>query len=364
MAVNPFSIDVVPNWQGLLACLRREGTPDRVYFAELLIDDEVKAEVARRFELAHDVRPEDPCYGLVREVRVQRFLGYDYVKCGLDEVGLPLDWRPAADTATLRREGGRQYLNERRGPIATREEFERYPWPDPKALGDSRLRWYQENLPEDMCIVAHSGFGHPLEFLAGLMGYETLCYALFDQRDLVAAIGRRLDELYAAILRRILRYDRVKVIWASDDMGFRSGTMIGPDDLRQFVLPIHQRLAEISHAAGRPYLLHSCGKLDAVMDDLLDAVKIDGFHSFEDTIHSVEETKEKYGRRIAVLGGIDLDFLCRSTPEAVRRRTRRTLEACHPGGGYCLGTGNSVANYVPLENYLAMLDEGRKFGRA
>ncbi len=32
-----------------------------------------------------------------------------------------------------------------------------------------------------------------------------------------------------------------------------------------------------------------------------------------------------------------------------------------PGGGYCLGTGNSVANYIPLDNYLAMVDEGRRY---
>ena len=40
---------------------------------------------------------------------------------------------------------------------------------------------------------------------------------------------------------------------------------------------------------------------------------------------------------------------------------RDTLEVCTKGGGYVLGTGNSVANYIPLDNYLAMLDEGRKF---
>ncbi len=50
-------------------------------------------------------------------------------------------------------------------------------------------------------------------------------------------------------------------------------------------------------------------------------------------------------------------FLCR-----LRRRTRATLRACQPGGGYCPGTGNRVANYDPLDNYLAMLDEGRRFG--
>ena len=32
-------------------------------------------------------------------------------------------------------------------------------------------------------------------------------------------------------------------------------------------------------------------------------------------------------------------------------------------GGYCLGTGNTMANYIPIDNYLAMVDEGRKFTR-
>jgi uroporphyrinogen decarboxylase len=57
-----------------------------------------------------------------------------------------------------------------------------------------------------------------------------------------------------------------------------------------------------------------------------------------------------------------MDFMIRADEQAVRARTRDTLEKCHPGGGYCLGTGNSVANYMNLDNYLAMLDEGRKFG--
>ncbi|MFP3896371.1 MAG: hypothetical protein ACLFV5_06000 [Anaerolineales bacterium] len=73
------------------------------------------------------------------------------------------------------------------------------------------------------------------------------------------------------------------------------------------------------------------------------------------------EAYEKYGDRIAIFCGIDVDFLCRAGAEAIRRRVRRTPDACLPGGGYCLGTGNSVANYIPLENYLSMVDEGRKY---
>jgi uroporphyrinogen decarboxylase len=361
-ASSPFAVEIKPDWQGFLRCLRREGTPERVYSIELLIDEEIKAAVAERFALTDGLDPRDPFYAHRFEVRVQRFLGYDYVRWGVDDIGVKIDRLATDDTASLVRQGGRQYVDEHRGPITNWAEFESFPWPDPERLTTRGLEWFQENLPDDMCIVGSRGFAHFAEYLTWLMGYETLCYALHDQRDLVAAISRRLVELYEVAVRKMLQFDRVKVIWGSDDMGFRSGTLIRPDDLRRFVLPGHKRMAEAAHAAGRPYLLHSCGKLDAIMADLLDDVQIDGKHSFEDTIETVEAAKRKYGDRIAILGGIDVDFLCRADETAVRRRVRRTLEVCQPGGGYLLGSGNSVANYVPLENYLAMLDEGRRFG--
>jgi uroporphyrinogen decarboxylase len=193
------------------------------------------------------------------------------------------------------------------------------------------------------------------------MGYETFCYALYDQRDLVGAISERLLSIHLAIIRRCLEFDRVKCIWGSDDMGFRSGTLVNPRDLREFVLPGHKLMAEMSHNAGRAYLLHSCGNLKDIMEDLITDVGIDAKHSFEDTVERVTEAKELYGHRVALLGGIDIDFLCRSSEQEVRQRVRDTLAKCMPGGGYCLGTGNSVANYVPLRNYLAMLDEGRRY---
>jgi uroporphyrinogen decarboxylase len=196
------------------------------------------------------------------------------------------------------------------------------------------------------------------------MGYEKLCYALFDQRDLVKAICDKVLEYSKAAMKDMLEYSRVKVIWGSDDMGFRSGTMMSPADLREFIFPHHKLMADMSHKAGRPYLIHSCGQLSEVMDDLINDVGIDGKHSFEDTIENVIETKKWYGKRIALIGGIDIDFLCRADETQVRNRVRQTLETCMSGGGYCLGTGNSVANYVPVENYLAMLDEGRKFKSA
>jgi uroporphyrinogen decarboxylase len=358
---GPFSVDITPNWEGLVRCIERKGTPDRVYLIELLWDEEIQTTICDRYGLSDGLDPGDAFYGQKRLVRLQRFLGYDFVRCSLDGWEMPLKRTAVEDTAELQRQAGRSYMEEHEGPITNWEEFEAYPWPDLDLASTRSLEWYEANLPDDMCIIGSGGFAHFAEYLTWLMGYETLCYSLYDQRELVAAISQRLIDLYRRFLERLLEFDRVKLIWGSDDMGFRSGTLISPDDLREFVLPGHKLMAQMSHAAGRPYLLHSCGNLAAIIGDLIEDVGIDAKHSFEDTIESVVSAKAQYGDQIAVLGGIDMDFLCWASEAQVRQRVRDTLEDCMPGGGYCLGTGNSVANYLPLDNYLAMLDEGRKF---
>ena len=362
MADTPFSTAVRQDYSGLLRCIRRDGEPERVHVIELFLDGEVQDEICRRYDVLEGLSEEDPFFECRKQIALQRFLGYDYVGATLDEIPISFRHTNVADTADLQREGGRAFLDEHTGPITTWEEFETFAWPDPTRITTRRLEWYEEHLPEDMCVIAVGGCGHFAEYLSWLMGYETLCFSLYDQRDLVAAIAERCLNLFRAVTERLLQFDRVKMIWGSDDMGFRTGPLISPADLREFVLPGHKALARMAHEAGRPYLLHSCGNLELITQDLIEDVGIDAKHSFEDTFETVMAAKQKYGHRIALLGGIDVDFLCRATAGQIRRRVRETLEACMTGGGYVLGTGNSVANYIPVDNYLTMLDEGRRFG--
>ena len=348
------------DWEALESCIRREGTPRRVHFMELFLDDEVQDAICARFGLEAGLDRADPFFAEKRQIALQRFLGYDFVRCGLEGVQWTWNQTAAEDTAAIRRAGGRSFTDEHRGPITCREEFERYPWPDFSKASTRSLEWYQRNLPDDMCL-ASGGNSHYAELLAWLMGYETLCYALHDDRDLVRAIAARIDALSLRELEIYLQFDRVRFIWGSDDMGFRTGLLLSPADMRELVLPGHGRMAARTHEAGRIYLLHSCGNLADIREELIDEVRIDAKHSFEDTIESVIEAKRSYGSRISLLGGIDVDFLCRATEREIRARVRATLDDCMPGGGYCLGTGNTVANYLPVESYLAMLDEGRAY---
>jgi len=91
------------------------------------------------------------------------------------------------------------------------------------------------------------------------------------------------------------RHDaRLILFFDTDDMGFKTGLLISPDDLRELVLPGHKKMAAMAHAAGRPYLLHSCGKLDMILDDLIDDVKIDAKHSFEDNYLAMLDEGRRY----------------------------------------------------------------------
>ena len=192
--------------------------------------------------------------------------------------------------------------------------------------------------------------------MIALVGFESLCMMLVDDaelaKDIFDAVGGRLVRYYEICAP----YESVGAVISNDDWGFKTGTMLSPAQMRQYVIPWHKRIVEVIHTAGKPSILHSCGKLDEVMDDVIDDIGYDAKHSFEDVILPVEEAYERWGDRIAILGGIDMDFMCRSRPEQIRERCEAMLGRTEKRGGYALGTGNSVPEYVPYENYIAMID--------
>lgn len=84
-------------------------------------------------------------------------------------------------------------------------------------------------------------------------------------------------------------------------------------------------------------------------------MRFDGKHSYEDNIQPVEEAYSQYHKQIAILGGIDVDFVCRAAPEKIYQRAKSMLALTAADGAYALGTGNSVPEYVPDANYFALL---------
>jgi uroporphyrinogen decarboxylase len=281
-------------------------------------------------------------------------MGYDFVRM---ELSLPFQVnRISIQDAAPQSKGDRAWADEHQGTIMSWQDFEEYDWPNVAQADFFPYEYVNAHLPDGMGLIA-SHAGGLFEHLSMIMSYEGLCWALHDQPDLVEAIAERLGALMEAYYRRLLTLARLVALFPGDDMGFRTGTLLSPGHLRAYVLPWHGRFAELAHQRGLPYFLHSCGNLEVIMTDLIDDVGIDGKHSFENAILPVPEFQRRYGDRIAVLGGVDVHVLASSDPSAVRRHVRDIIDACAPSGRFAIGSGNSIPSYVPVENYLAMVDE-------
>ncbi|MBN1348351.1 hypothetical protein JXJ21_03010 [candidate division KSB1 bacterium] len=281
-------------------------------------------------------------------------MGYDFVRF---ESGMGFsNHRLVADDPAPNSRQRREWVDSKHGTITNWDEFESYPWPQIESVDFFPFEYISKNLPEGMgFMTCHAG--GILEHLSAIMSYEGLSLALYDNPELVQAVVDRIGGLMTAFYRHLVDLEHVIAIFQGDDMGFRTATLISPDDMRKYVLPWHKKLAAITHAKGLPYFLHSCGNVNAIMQNLINDVGIDGKHSFEDAIIPVQDFQQRYGQSIAVLGGIDLNILSDVEPERVRKKTRELIEGCGRLGRYAVGSGNSVPSYVPLENYLAMIDE-------
>jgi uroporphyrinogen decarboxylase len=340
-----------PDVERLKTVLRR-GLPDRVPLIELAIAEEVLAAVAGR-DLA--ALPERPSAGEVRDyvrerVALWRRLGYDYYRL---RIGIPFQ------TRRLSAGGKRAWVNENAGMIGSREEFERYPWPTATDVDFSQAEAAIECLPEGMGAIGFSG--GVLEWASELIGLENTLLMLYDDPELLRDVVDRVGQIIYDVFARCCTMDEVFALWLGDDLGFKTSTLISPEHLREFILPWHRRYAELAHASGRLFMLHSCGHVEAVMENLIADVGIDAKHSFEDVIVPVEAFQARWGDRVAVLGGVDVDLLSRGSTEDVRARTLRILETCAPRGGYACGSGNSVTDYVPAANYLAMVAAAHEY---
>lgn len=251
------------------------------------------------------------------------------------------------------------------GPIQTREDFERYPWDELPArywaAADRRFGALAAHLPPGMRALGGVGNG-VFEISEDLVGFQYLPYMMVDDPDLFAALYQKIGDLMVQIWRVFLqRYgDAFAVCRFGDDLGFKTSTLVSPALIRQVVLPQYKRVIDLIKGAGKPFLWHSCGKIFAIMDDVI-ALGINAKHSNEDVIAPYDEWIARYGDRIGLLGGIDVDILCRRQPADivadVYAKGRRFRAAAH---GYALGSGNSIPEYVPVEGYLAMLEAARR----
>jgi uroporphyrinogen decarboxylase len=335
-----FKKEKKPDFENILAVLRGE-IPARPTLFEFAINVQLCDKLAGN-DLP--VAADDELQPFLTNVYAFQNAGYDYCTILLPDFAFPTAAIDQQETKSLNQGA----------LIWDRESFETYHWPDPEQVDYSLLDRLAPYLPEGMKLIVFSPDG-VLENAIKIIGFDALCLMLYEQPDLIRDVFYEIGSRLLIYYQNCIRYDIIGAVFGNDDWGFKNQTMLSPDHLRQFVFPWYRQIVATAHRAGKPAILHSCGKIDAVMNDVIDDMQFDGKHSFEDNIQPVEAAYQQYHDRIAIFGGIDVDFICRSSPEQIYERSKRMVETSRQTGRYALGTGNSVPVYVLEIKYFSMI---------
>jgi len=333
-----------PNFKNFISLLEGKPTSRPVLF-DFIIGEEKQKMLVGEDEYLVDTE----LNRVVTRIKAFNSAGYDFAPILVKGLEFPRKGHYQVEVQT-------KSLNEG-SMIVDRESFNNYNWPEIKNCDFSIISKAGKYLHPDVKFIPYSYDGI-LENAIGIVGYENLCLMVYDDPDLVKDIffniGSRIEQFYD----KCLEFDEVGVILCNDDWGFNSQTMFSPAFLREHVFSWYKRIVEKAHRAGKFAILHSCGYYNDIIDDIVYDMKFDGKHSFEDKICPVEKAYDDLHDKIVVLGGIDIDFLVRSTSEEVYNRAKRLVEISKDHGGFALGTGNSVPDFIPDENYIALMKAG------
>jgi uroporphyrinogen decarboxylase len=187
-----------------------------------------------------------------------------------------------------------------------------------------------------------------------LRGMERLMTDFYDHPRFVRELLDRIADYNIAQLRAALEYD-VDAIYFGDDWGQQHGLQMGPRLWREFLFPVLRRMYGAVREAGKRVMIHSCGDVDELFDDLL-SIGLSCFNPFQPEVMDVAALVPRYRGRLAFHGGLSTQkTLPFGSVEDVRREVRRLLELGRDGG-YIFAPAHDVEGDVPLENMLAAIE--------
>lgn len=333
--------------------LRLEDEPDRVPFIEGWIDHRVASAFLGK-----------PIRSYADWVEFWWKAGYDFIHI-VPPYYFPSPRQEMHHSYSLygEEQSSRAWVAEHKGAITNDEEFQAFEFPSPGEVDYSPIEETKKALPGGMKII--TGTGGIFEETSFAMGLETLAISLYDQPRLVKRVFNKVGEILTEItdISAELCGDALGALWLSDDIAYTEGTFFSPSVYRKYLFPWYKKFGDICKKYDVPYLYHSDGKLWEILDDLIDC-GVNAIHPIEPKAMDIREVKREYGDKLCILGGLNLDYpLSRGTPAEVEEEVKRLIRDVAPGGGYCLGSSNSITEYVPLENYKAMLESGLKYGK-
>lgn len=230
-------------------------------------------------------------------------------------------------------------------------------------FSDARIDWQQvarAKAARESGALTHAGIPGAYDTGRELMGEEELSIAFYEQPELVHDIVNTITETSVQVLERISREVVIDQLSVHEDFAGRSGPLIGPVQIREYLLPHYQRVWQMLRQRGSSlFQLDTDGNINIVIDDLLDCGLTNIYPMEPAAGMDIVQVRNRYGERLGMSGGIDKHVLRQGKAE-IRRELEYKLLAPGMKTGIAFGLDHRIPNGTPLDHYRYYVQTARE----
>ncbi len=300
--------------------------------------------------------------------------GLAYV--GAEYIGPPLPEVPDDEivdywgmrSRALTYEGG-VYYEQSFSPLAaakTIDDLEQYAWPSADWFDYSKMHAAAEAVHDKQAV--HCGYMAIFYFHNLLRGLELSLLDPHDDPEFTRHLLSRLSDSFYEHHRRMFEAGDglIDIAQVTDDFGSQTGPLISIQTFREFYRPHMQRFIDLCRSFNIKVFHHDDGAIRPFLPDLIE-MGIDILNPIQSKCPGmeVEPLKADFGDSLCFHGAIDnQEVLPFGTPEDVRAAVRTAIDAlASDGTGYILAPCHNIQAVTPVENIIAMYDEGHNYGK-
>jgi hypothetical protein len=244
-------------------------------------------------------------------------------------------------------------------PLADRSALDSFHWPDPDDPA------FYQGMEDRFAgcegkYVTTGIFMLLFERMHSLVGFENALSGLVLEREWMEMLADRIVAFDLGIIRNISERfpGQIHGFTFTDDWGTQQALIIRPGLWEEFFKPRYQRIFAAIHEAGWHVWMHSCGRINAILESLIE-IGVDVIEPQQPRVLGIEATGAQFRGKVCFASLCDIQHTLPYKSEAEIRAEAELLlkHWATPEGGFILiDYGDGAAIGVELERKRLMLD--------
>jgi hypothetical protein len=219
----------------------------------------------------------------------------------------------------------------------------------PKNLKSKAKKWNSSGFP--LILRVHRGFFLSMGVYDNHRFLDVL-HLLMENPKFVNEYMKIQGEFAATLANIVLEQVKVDAVYFSEPIGSNVSSLISPQMFEEFILENYKPLLEICDKYNIQTKIFLTYANSSVLIPSILKYGINCLWACEVNCEEMDylRLREKFGHKLRLIGGIDLDSLLKDK-NAIKKEIMRKVPALIEQGGYIPLADGRVRTYVPFENY-------------